>query len=369
MIRVGFIGTGWMGQALLKRLVERDDVEVRAIHRRSASKAIVLDPPVPGADFVTDPIELARRDDIDAVFVCSPNSFHGAQSIAALEAGKHVFCEKPCATGFGEFQRQIELERETGLVTMVDYILHFDTMEQRLARMVAGGVFGTVTQIQVNYRHPVNIAGSKAWKLKRDIMGDAIGMGVIHALSVMVGAMASQTRPRQVFASSMPAQVRPFEPDPIWNIQVGFDNGATGFCFGNIDSGLGYDALHCLQGTRGAFHFDALADRPNKIRYWSEEETGGEWVWPLQGRWPEETTTPDSGDVINHQTTECVAHFIDHVKTGTQSPLSFANSAPVAEIGWAALMSAARNEPVALPLDHADAAAFFGAHSRIIAGP
>lgn len=358
MIRVGFIGTGWMGQALLGKLALRDDVEVTAICRRSTSKAMTLQPPMPNAAIERDPMALVWRDDVDAVFICSPNSFHGPQSIAALEAGKHVFCEKPCATRFSDFTRQIELERATGLTTFVDYILHFDRMEQRLAGMVADGAFGTVTQFQVNYRHPVNIAGSKAWKLDASIMGDAIGMGINHAISVIINAMASQARPAQVFATSMPAQVRAFEADPIWNVHIGFDNGATGFCFGNIDSANGYDAMHSLYGSKGAFHFDSIAERPNKVRYWSEAE-GGEWIYPLQGHWPEDTTTPDSGNVIEHQTSECVAHFIEHVKAGTQSPLSFANSASIAEIGWASLMSAAQNRPISLPLDYTEAAAFF----------
>ena len=58
----------------------------------------------------------------------------------------------------------------------------------------------------------------------------------------------------------MGAQVRDFEPPPIWNILVRFDNGATGFCFGNIDSGNGYDAYHNLFGTKGAFIFDSQID-------------------------------------------------------------------------------------------------------------
>jgi antitoxin component of RelBE/YafQ-DinJ toxin-antitoxin module len=44
----------------------------------------------------------------------------------------------------------------------------------------------------VNYRHPINIAEDKVWKLSREIMGDAIGMGIIHALSVMLNIMAAQ---------------------------------------------------------------------------------------------------------------------------------------------------------------------------------
>ncbi|HLU99986.1 MAG TPA: Gfo/Idh/MocA family oxidoreductase [Acidobacteriota bacterium] len=372
-IAVGFAGAGWMGKALLSRVVERDDAEVLALCERNPERAsaTLAEFGLPANRYEPDFRQMAERDDIDAVFVCTPNAFHGPQSIIALEAGKHLFCEKPCATSFEDFTRQIELERRNrSQITMVDYILHFDSMERRLAGMIAEGTFGKVTKIQVNYRHPVNIEGEKAWKLKADIMGDAIGMGINHAVSVLVSAMASQAKPVEVFASSMPAQVRPFEPDPIWSIQIRFDNGAVGFCFGNIDSANGYDAYHNVSGTKGAFIFDSLLDRPQKVRYWSEAETGGKWVYPLDRErcrreglsevaWPEDTSTPDSGDVIHHQTELCVDHFLTCIQKGEQSPLSFVRSAIVAEIGWAAQMSSSLRRPIELPLDYEYARSHF----------
>jgi predicted dehydrogenase len=306
--------------------------------------------------------------DIDAVFLVSPNSFHGPQSIAALRAGKHVFCEKPVCTSFAEFRAQLELARANPhLCTYVDYILYFDAFEQRLRRMTADGLFGMLTQVQVNYRHPVNIAGDKVWKLREPLMGDAIGMGINHALSVMLFAMAPQARPAGVYATSMPAQRRAFEAPPIWNIQVRFDSGASGFIFGNIDSGKGYDAYHSFYGTHGALVFDSLRDRAQQVRYWSEVETGGEWIHPLDPErcrrdgvgelaWPAGTSTPVSGNVLEHQTAECVGHFLECVRTGTPSPLGFVDSAPVAELGWGALLSAKLGREVALPLDHEEAA-------------
>lgn len=111
-------------------------------------------------------------------------------------------------------------------------------------------------------------------------------------------------------------------------------------------------------------------DRPQKVRYWSNKTTEGKWVYPLDAArceregtkhlsWPADTTTPDSGDVIEHQTGVCVAHFIECVKAGKKSPLSFINSATIAEIGWAAQMSAATGKEISLPLNVEKAKAFF----------
>ena len=103
----------------------------------------------------------------------------------------------------------------------------------------------------MNYRHPINAAGDKVWKLREGTMGDAIGMGINHAISVMVFAMASQARPVAVYATSQNPNVRGFEADPLYNILLKFDNGATGFCFGNIDNGNGYDAYHKIWDDYG----------------------------------------------------------------------------------------------------------------------
>ena len=217
-----------------------------------------------------------------------------------------------------------------------------------------------MTQIQVNYRHPVNIAGAKAWKLDRELMGDAIGMGINHAVSVMLFAMQSQAKPVSVYATSAPAKVRPFEADPIWTLHINFDNGATGTVLGNIDSSNGYDAYHSVYGTTGALVFDGILDRPQKVRMWSEGLADGRWVYPLDAArcaadgveaWPSDLTTPDSGDILDHVTEGCVGHFIEHVRRGERSPLGLDAAAVVAEVGWAAQVSAKLGRPVELPLD------------------
>ncbi len=359
---------------MLKRLAEREDVEIIALFEKNEQRGegVLKELGLSETVLVGDYSATVNDSDIDAVWIVSPNSFHAQQSIQAMEAGKHVFCEKPCATTFDDFKRLIEAERSNpGLVTFVDYIMNFDSMETHLKQMIASGEFGQVAQIQVNYRHPVNIAGDKVWKLNKSITGDAIGMGIIHSISVMVNLLSSQGSPAAVYATSLPAKVRGFEADPVWSMMVDFSNGATGVCFGNIDNGNGYDAYHNIFGTEGGFVFDSQVDRTHKVRYWSSKSTGGRWVFPLDSErckregqdslaWPEDTTTPDSGNVIEHQTGAVVAHFVECVKSGKQSPLSFANSAIVGEIGWAAQMSATTGCKVSLPLDWDDASAFFG---------
>ncbi|MCD6174157.1 MAG: Gfo/Idh/MocA family oxidoreductase [Planctomycetes bacterium] len=372
-IKVGFVGAGWMGSVQMRRITEHNDAEVVALFEKNVErgKEVLKSLGLSEEILVDDYQKIVNNPDIDVVWLVSPNSFHGPQSIAAMEAGKHVFCEKPAATTFDDFCKQIELERNNpNLKTFVDYLMNFDSMENHLRQMVAEGHFGKITQIQINYRHPVNIAGDKVWKLDKSIMGDAIGMGIIHSISAMINLMSPQAKPVAVYATNLKSQVRGFEAEPIYNILLKFDNDATGFCFGNIDSGNGYDAYHNLFGTKGGFVFESQTDRTHKVRYWSEKSTDGKWVWPLDPErcraegmekliWPEDTTTPDSGDVVEHQTGACVGHFIECIKNDKKSFLSFESSKNVAEIGWAAQMSAATGKEVQLPLNTKEAKEFF----------
>ena len=124
----------------------------------------------------------------------------------------------------------------------------------------------------------------------------------------------------RVYATSSMVHRRDFDIPGLWNLQIEFSNGATGFCFGNVDQANGYDAYHHIHGTEGGLIFDSLLDRPQKVRVWSEKTTDGKWIYPLDAerckaeeveehQWPAETTTPDSGDVMKHQTGACVSHF------------------------------------------------------------
>ena len=370
-IGIGFVGAGWMGTALLQKLNEREDVEILALHQRNREKAInSLNSLGLKNDLYCESYDkLLNNKRIDAVFIATTNEAHGQQAIAALEADKHVFCEKPCATEFNDYVKQIELAREKPhLITFVDYLMNFDSMENHLQEMISEDTFGKLTQVQVNYRHPVNIAGDKLWKLDRKYIGDAIGQGIIHSLSIMLNLLKAQkAEPIKVYATKSDISSRGFQVPAVWNIQVEFDNDSTGFCFGNIDHANGYDAYHNIHGTEGGFIFDSYLDRPQKVRLWSNKTTNGKWIYPLDNKrdqdpsylWPANTTTPDSGDVMNHQTGECVAHFIECIKQGKQSFLSFEQSSPVAEVGWASLISAELGDPVELPLDIQKAKAFF----------
>ena len=366
-LQICFVGTGWMGSAQLRQLATMKEVKISVVVNDDIDQAkqVLEDIGLASVPVTSDYQQAITDYPVDIVWLVSPNSFHGFQAIYAMEQGKHVFCEKPPATSFAEFEKEIDLvESNSSIRSLVNYILYFNPMEQSLRRLVKARAFGTIQQIQVNYRHPVNISGDKEWKLKKEIVGDALGMGINHAISVIIFIMSIQSRPTAVYAGSSNGKVRGFEVDPVWSVMIRFENGAVATCLGNIDNEKGYDLYHNIAGTKGGFIFDSRVEFANKVRIWGEELTDGEWIYPLREDTAPEypllngfsstMLLPDSGNVMDHQTSSALEHFIRSVQSGTESELSFSKSAIIGEIGWAAQLSARTRREVLLPLSEKD---------------
>ena len=372
-LRIGFVGAGGMGSAQMKEIVKREDVHIEMLYEINTGRGekVLQDLSLDKKILVDDFQLILDNPDIDIVWLVSPNGFHGSQSISAMKAGKHVFCEKPCATDFEDYVQQIEIEKKNpDLKTFVNYLMIFDPMQNRLKKMIARNEFGRITQIQINYRYPINTAGAMSWKLKKGIMGDSIGMGTVHSLSAIINVMSPQAHPVAVYATNLESQINGFEAEPIYNILIRFNNGTTGFCFGDIETSKGLDFYHNISGTEGGFVFDNQQELKNKVRYCSDKKTQGKWIWPLDSEkcrregfessaWETGTALTDSPEAAELRLTECIEHFIRSVKNNEKSDLSFENSSIVAQVGWAAQMSAATGKEIPLPLDNKKAGDFF----------
>ena len=354
--RIALSGPGWIGEQLLRAIHQHSEAEVAGVsgpHEssvRAAMERVGLDPLLYAPDFaalLTDPR-------VDAIVLTGPNASHAPQAIAALQAGKHVLSEKPNAVSKAEHQALVAAaEAKPHLVTMTDYIFHFDGMMERLCGLVDRGALGRLLQVQCNYRSAVNVSGNRAWKLKKELVGDAIGMAITHALFTLL-RIVGKARPREVLAISHPGTSGQWEVPPVWNILVRFDDGCCGVVLGDIETRNGYDVNMHVHGSAGAFVFDSQAERGQSVRFRCEE-TAGTWIKPMDPncdvahRWPTDLTTPISGDIIQRAVTACVNHFVGCIHTRTQSPLAFATIRTVQDLSFAAQESAALGRAVAIP--------------------
>lgn len=121
MIRFGTIGTGAITQRFIGGAIETGELKLTAIYSRDLEKASNLrehfqETILNDVAYFTDIEALAMSDEIDAIYIASPNSYHIKQALLFLSHGKHVLVEKPAASNLKEFEMAAALAKEKNLV-------------------------------------------------------------------------------------------------------------------------------------------------------------------------------------------------------------------------------------------------------------
>ncbi|MDM8098807.1 Gfo/Idh/MocA family protein [Oceanobacillus oncorhynchi] len=120
----------------------------------------------------TDYKELLKQDDIDAVSVCLPNYLHAPVSVDALNAGKHVLCEKPMATSAEEADQMIEAAQRSGKKLMIGHNQRFVNSHQKARELIASGAVGKVYSFRTTFGHGGpegwSADGKDSWFFKKD---------------------------------------------------------------------------------------------------------------------------------------------------------------------------------------------------------
>jgi len=150
-VKVGVIGTGFIGPAHIEALRRLGNIKVVALaecsHDIAKSKAEILSV----EKYYGDYKQLLKNRDIQSVHICSPNYLHYQMSKEALEAGKHVICEKPLAISVQEAEKLVELTYKTGLVNAVNFNIRYYPLMRQVKVMVEKGDVGDILAIQGSY--------------------------------------------------------------------------------------------------------------------------------------------------------------------------------------------------------------------------
>jgi predicted dehydrogenase len=141
-LRVGQAGLGYWGRNLARNFDELTDL--RWLCDASEERRAEFAERYPDARIAGDFGELLAADDVDAVVIATPVPTHYPLARAALEAGKHVFVEKPPAMRAAEMEELIGLAEAQGLVLMPGHLLLYHPAVQKLKEIVDGGELGEV---------------------------------------------------------------------------------------------------------------------------------------------------------------------------------------------------------------------------------
>jgi predicted dehydrogenase len=141
-VRVGVIGTGFGVRTLLPALAATDDVTVEIVCSFRQARAEAAAARFGARDAVTDYRRLVGRDDLDLVCVCTPPGLHAEMTMAALDAGHHVFSTKPLATTLPEARALRDRARQLGVVNAMDFDLRYVPANRYLRELVREGYLG-----------------------------------------------------------------------------------------------------------------------------------------------------------------------------------------------------------------------------------
>ncbi|MEZ4675469.1 MAG: Gfo/Idh/MocA family oxidoreductase [Caldilineaceae bacterium] len=190
-IRVGVIGVGQIGKHHLDNYQQVPGAEVVAIADVNETEANRVAGVYGIPHVYTNFRDLLQRDDIQAVDVCLHNNFHAGVTIAALEAGKHVFCEKPMAGAYIDAERMLKTSRATGQKLHIQCRNIFLKEAKAAKFLIDEGHLGKVYHLRsTGHRRRgrpfVDGYGSPTFVQKQNSAGGALyDMGVYHINTIL----------------------------------------------------------------------------------------------------------------------------------------------------------------------------------------
>lgn len=286
-VRVALVGGGQVGVGFSKKLAKIEWVDVCGIQTRSPARQKELEAQFgyPAFGTVREMIEATKP---DVVAVVNANADHRDAAIEALEAGAHVYLEKPMAPTLAECEEIVAAEARTGRIVQVGFEYMHGTMTSRLHDLVREGYFGEVTWISVldSRGHWASMSPStpisEIWKLDRKQGGGIIFHCGIHQLDMIRTLLGPITEvsafcPPKNALSFYPADV----PDNVTlmlraasgavaNFQV-FHNRAPCYYRENFNPDWrtvpGHEFTLSLVGTAGSCRMDIYAETLSLFRF------------------------------------------------------------------------------------------------------
>ena len=161
MINVGIIGCGKIAQVRhIPEYAENPDVELAAFYNPSRKRAEEQAEKYGGKVYDTAE-ELLADKSIDAVSICAANYAHAELTIKALEAGKHVLCEKPMATNLADCEAMVECAKRTGKFLMIGHNQRLAKAHVEAKRLIDQGLIGRIITFRTTFGH----GGPETWAI------------------------------------------------------------------------------------------------------------------------------------------------------------------------------------------------------------
>jgi predicted dehydrogenase len=289
--RVGLIGSGFIGRAHAIALQEVGavfpDVAAPAceiLADRDAAQAAKSAAAMGFARSTGDWRELVADLTVDIVDICSPNYLHREMALAAIAAGKHVWCEKPLALDAAEAQEVASAAAHAGVVHLIGFNYSQNPLIRLAQSMIAAGELGKVLGFSGRYfeDYMADPAVPHSWRCERKLAGAGaladLGSHLVDMAEILLGPIDSVLATLETVHAQrrVPAtgEMRSVENEDTARALVRFARGCGGsFEISRVATGFKCGLAFTVFGSNGSLSFDQ--ERMNELRHYSAADAPG----------------------------------------------------------------------------------------------
>ena len=182
-IKLGIIGAGGMLQyhAAGFRQAGAEMIAVADVAPGAAEKAAKE---WDIAEAYTSVEDMLEKSDIDAISVIVPNKFHAPLAIQCMNAGKHVFCEKPPALSAAELEEMIKVSEATGKKLMFNFNNRARPESREMKKLLQDGTLGEINSAQAKWARRTGIPGIGGWFTNKELSGGGALIDLLHMVDL-----------------------------------------------------------------------------------------------------------------------------------------------------------------------------------------
>ncbi len=255
MINAAIVGLGWWGRTIVESVQQDSDV-IRFVAgaTRTGSPEVKAFTEAQKMRLLPDLDAVLADKDVQAVVLATPHSLHSAQVVAAAQAGKHVFCEKPFALTKADAEAAVAATKKAGVTLGLGYNRRFHPEMTALRDRIRSGDLGTLLHIEATMTFPNALfLKPEAWRAQREETpcGGLTPMGV-HAIDGMIDLAGEIDH---VFCQSF-RRVVEVDSDDTTSMLFRMKDGASGYLGTMTATGPGF-SFHVF-GSKGWVRLEGM---------------------------------------------------------------------------------------------------------------
>ena len=259
-MRVGYIGAGNISGQMAETIARMSEVENYAVAARDPERAREFAERWGFSRAYGSYEELLADPDVDLVYVALPHSHHHRWTIAALEAGHHVLCEKAFAANERQAREMVECARERGLLLAEAIWTRYMPSRKMIEEIVSSGEIGEVTTVAANLGYRVD---GNARMTDPALAGGALLDLTVYPLNF--ASMVLGNRIRRIAASMVPAATGVDGQD---NVMIEYESGQMASLFSTMYAMT--DREGQILGTKGFITVENI-NNPQVIRVYASD--------------------------------------------------------------------------------------------------